>query len=154
MHEVNRTYKPLEPQKYRRLSKEDAAIWHEYLTTFKPKYTLIKYDLPITTQEMIDSIMDNNYEEAYKHLTNKRIDVLGYTRTHIDLFEVKPRANSHGLGQTLSYSFIYKLQFKPKVPVIPIMLCNYCTAIDKDCFAHFGVKLICMRDIKAQTKIG
>jgi len=149
MNEKNRTYKPLEPQKYRRLSKEDAAIWHEYLTTFKPKYTIIKYDLPITTQELIDKIMEDNYDEAYKHLTNKRIDVLGYTPTHIDLFEIKPRANSHGLGQALSYSFIYKLQFKPTVPINPIMLCNYCTQIDKDCFAHFGVKLICLRQVQS-----
>jgi len=84
MHEKNRTYNQNEPNKFRRLSKEDAQIWKSFLHKFNPIYTKIEYDLPICTTNMLDRVMQGNYEEAYLHLTKKRIDVLGHTPTHID----------------------------------------------------------------------
>jgi len=148
MHLKNRIYNPHQPQKYRRLSKDDAQIWEDYLIKFKPDYIKIEYDLPICTTEMINRVMKGNYEQAYLHLTNKRIDVLGHTRSHIDLYEIKPRANSHALGQVLTYSYLYNHQFKPNVPLNLIVLSNYCTEIDFKCFSHFKIKLICMKDIQ------
>lgn len=146
MHEKNRIYTPENSQKYRRLSKIDATIWDQYLNIIKPKYSKLIYDLPITTQSLSEKVLTNNYTEAYLHLTNKRIDVLAFTDHYIDLFEIKDRANSHGLGQLLSYTFIYKLQFNPELPIHKILLCNYCTKIDKDCFEFFDISVLCLQD--------
>lgn len=144
MHEKNRTFDPQTPHKYRRLCQHERMIWDRYLKTIKHKYTKIIYDLPITTEPLSDDILTDNYLEAYKHLTNKRIDVLAFATDHIDLFEIKPRANSQALGQVLSYSFIYKLQFSPVLPINKIVLCDYCTKIDTVCFDHFDVQIICL----------
>jgi hypothetical protein len=107
----------------------DKPIWDKFITDEGKGYTGFDYDVCVGLGAQPEEIQDDIDREIWNAVKMKRIDAIGYTPTEIHIFEVKPIANAHGLGQVQMYEYLYGISHKPDLPTKKFLVC---AAVDDD----------------------
>lgn len=92
---------------YPHMMPEDVAIWERFIEKFPDAYDKVQYDLNVGK---IPSFITDEPEEAQRKqaiLYQRKIDVVGFKGTDIDVVELKPRAGTSSLGQVKGYVQLY-----------------------------------------------
>jgi len=132
--------------KYPHLGPKEVAIWETFLRKTKLKFIRLEYDVRVgkakipswyieqykVLKEEVKRRPELKFElrikgaviKMFDALTKLRIDVVGETKDHIWIFEVKPRAGRSALGQLLAYAWWYERQFKPRKPIKLAVVCE------------------------------
>lgn len=92
-------------------------------------YKGFDYDVCVGLATLREEILDDVDREIWNAVKMKRIDAIGYTDNEIHIFEVKPIANAHGLGQVQMYDYLYGISHKPELPTKKFLVC---AAVDDD----------------------
>uniref|UniRef100_A0A6H1ZW82 Uncharacterized protein n=1 Tax=viral metagenome TaxID=1070528 RepID=A0A6H1ZW82_9ZZZZ len=114
-------------QKYKHMLSEDVAIWNRFLARHKPQYLSVKYDIKVGDGMIIDLSWSNYIQKMAKDLSQKRIDVVAETEETTLIIEVKSFITIGVIGQVLGYVELYKRQFNPSKPLVPMVITNKIT---------------------------
>jgi hypothetical protein len=114
-------------------------LWQEFLKLHGNKYSAFEYD--VTVGEGTPPLPDipEFAKKDWLDLTKKRIDVIGFTPTYLDIIEVKPRAGLSALGQLLSYQTLFLKTRKTSLPIRLVLVTNFLTPDEKISYDRHNV---------------
>lgn len=127
---------------YPHLKPRDIEIWERFISAFPTAYEKCQYDFGVGELPAFIKEASSKEGQAMQELYRLKIDVLGYTPTHIDLIELKPEAGMSAVGQVLGYLQIYKDEQKPTLPVLPTIVTNTEKLNMRAFCESMGVKLV------------
>lgn len=109
---------------YPHMMPADVAIWERFIELHPDAYDFVEYDVKVGS---VPEFVSDHPDEAMKKqapLYEKKIDVLAYFRTEIDVIELKPRARMSTLGQVKGYVELYKRDREPLEKVNAVIITN------------------------------
>ena len=108
--------------KYPHMFPIDIAVWERFLQKYSEGYIKFDYDIKVGKPVKMFPYWEENYRKDAEILSKFRIDAIGYADDAIDVIEVKPRLNQASVGQILTYTELFLREFKPKLPVTPVIV--------------------------------
>lgn len=108
--------------KYPHLAGSDIAIWDAFIQIFHPHFTGLTYDLHVGKGLEPDKDAPYPMQMLWTHLTQKRIDVLGFRKNSLWVIEVKDRPTVAALGQVLGYTVLLAHELDPCPNLIPCLV--------------------------------
>lgn len=103
--------------KFKHLSELERIVADALLKHVFPNAKKVEFDVPLVS-EKIKYIEDRGpFYEMWKYLTAKKIDMVVHLETSIYIVEIKEKLSASAYGQLKLYEYLYKLQYKPKLPV-------------------------------------
>jgi len=108
--------------KYPHLMPADVAIWERFLERYTDFYDEVEYDARVGSGIEPSDDWPEEIKRDVHALTQKRIDAVGYTKSEIDIIEIKPRASTSAIGQVLSYRELFVRDRKPALPVRGVII--------------------------------
>jgi len=104
--------------KYPHFFPGDAPIWERFIDNFGDSFSGFDYDVKVGSgTEPVEGLGDS-YRKMQHDLSTYRIDAIGYTPDAIYIFEIKPDASLHAIGQALNYARLYTRDFNPSKRII------------------------------------
>lgn len=110
--------------KYPHLIASDVPIWERFLDNHGHSFQGFDYDVHVGQGITPPVDTPENIRRMALHLTQKRIDAVGYKPGQIWLIEVKERPGVGAIGQILSYITLYRKQFKPSQEIVPVIVAD------------------------------
>ena len=110
--------------KYPHLLPGDAELWTSFLEKRPDFIADVEYDVHLGPGIVVPPDTPEKYRALGKQLTQYRVDVVAKGPLEIYVIEIKPAAGITAFGQALAYAYLYDLEFKPVVPVVPVILTN------------------------------
>jgi len=107
----------------------EIAIWVRFLARHRTMCDFFQYDVHVGEGIDVSGRYPAEYVEMVRKLTQKRIDVVGFTPEKVFIFEVKPDAGLTALGELLAYIFFFSKKYKYDGLV---QLCLVTDSIDPD----------------------
>lgn len=118
------TYPPEKLVKYPHFVRMDAAIWTRYLEIHKHEYERFLYDVRVGRGVPVDGATPPKYRGMWHHLTQKRIDVIGFKPGEIVIIEVRTNATVAAPGNLTAYKHLYTKDYAPPEPVSLLLITN------------------------------
>jgi len=106
------------------LSRGDAYLWSKFIDKYPDTFFDIKYDVRVGLGVILPQEYPEWLKKSADFLSKKRIDVVGETKRHIFVIEIRVNAKSNVIGDLLSYKYLYELSFKPIKKVLPFLISN------------------------------
>ena len=129
---LNRSYFP-------HLMKEETEIFVRWLAKYEDLYLAFDFDIRVGEGAIPSSAVTDKIDAGFKHLTQKRIDVVGTQPEAITIFEVRPRATQTALGNLLGYATLYRDKFRPFKPVKLGVITDRISADDRAIMDSYNV---------------
>ena len=104
-------------RRFPHLLPKERVLWNLFLDKHMSEYEYFEYDVHVGQGVSLPSDIPPEIRRMALALSRKRIDVVGHQKTRIILFEIKPDAGLSCIGQLLAYLYLYKVQFRPSLPV-------------------------------------
>lgn len=127
---------------YPHMLAEDTAVWSKYLASPLVPIKELWYDVHVGMGIPLPAEASDMDRRIAAGISRKRIDVVCRVGGGFWVVEVKPRANMVALGQVLTYSRLFALEYSPRGEVWPVIVCD---SADEDLVAQFdelGVAVI------------
>lgn len=121
---------------------EDTEVWSEYLKAPIAPIKEVWYDVHVGKAVLPVSVGDTLGSRIAAGVTRKRIDVVCRVGGGFWVVEIKPLGSMLALGQALSYTRLFIVEYRPAGEVWPIVVCN---SVDEDLVDDFedaGVAVI------------
>ena len=114
---------PSEPlSKYTHLTGSDIPVWDAFIRIFHPFFQGFTYDHHVGQGLSPDKDAPYPLQRMWTHLTQKRIDVLGFRSNSLWVIEVKDRPTVAAIGQVIGYTILLAKQLDPCPPLIPCIV--------------------------------
>jgi len=127
--------------KFPRMSPQDSEIWRRFLLEQQNNFERFDYDFPVGSGVDPGPEISANYRKDYIDLTKKRIDAVGYNKSQVTIFEVKPRAGTTALGQLLTYQELWMLDHKgSSVPTLSVVT-EFMNPEEISIYTHHRIKI-------------
>lgn len=139
MHKGRFSYEKL--PKYPRLREHDRIIWERFIDNNPEYFNMVDYDAHCGYGCTKHDCDNDNIKRGFRHLTKKRIDVVGYNDNETTLIEVKPSAYLKSVGQILVYEYLYCNERTNPDKVNKMIITDYKKADMQRICNHFGVEL-------------
>ncbi len=111
------------------MSKGDAHLWSKFLNNGPDLFNHYEYDVRVGQGVILPDSQPEWLRKSARDLSRKRIDVVGHGKNRIAVIEVRVNAKANVLGDLISYKYLYVATFKPKRPVIPVLVTD---TVDSD----------------------
>lgn len=137
--------KPILRPHYPHFLFEDTGVWTKFLKTDAHRLKEVWYDVRVGQPVLLDVGASDIERRIAAGLTRKRIDVVCSVGGGFWVVEVKPYASMLAIGQIISYTRLFRLEYAPGGEIIPVIVCD---AFDEDLvdeFDELGV-LVMMND--------
>ena len=109
-------------RRYTHLLKPDADLFALYLDTMSEPYTHIDFDVRVGLGRDPGPDFPTNIRQMAIHLSQRRIDAVGFHGDHIDIIEITTSAGLTALGQLNAYPKLYLATYFPVLPVTPVLV--------------------------------
>ncbi len=110
--------------KYPHFFPRDIPIWERFIDRFGSDFLGFDYDVKVGSGTQPVEGLGDRYAEMQRILSTYRIDAVGYTKSGIYIFEVKPEAGTVAIGQVVAYTKLYTRDLEPSLPVIGCVVTN------------------------------
>lgn len=107
---------------YPHLLQPDIDLWLRYLEKHADQYNAFDYDVRIGKGRDPGESYDSKMRQMGVHLSQRRIDVIGYKDNEIEIIEITLSAGLKCIGQIETYPILYKETYKPNLPVTTLIL--------------------------------
>ncbi len=108
--------------KYPHMFPLDIPIWERFIDNFGADFLSVAYDVKVGSgTPPIDGLGDK-YAAMQAILSKYRIDVVGFRSDAIWIIETKPDAGNIALGQIDIYTYLYKRDLQPTLPVVGVIV--------------------------------
>lgn len=112
------------PLKYPHMAREDEPVWERWLALHQAEFLTFLYDIRVGSGAELPSGGDPKYDDMWRDLTRKRIDVIA-RRPGLDLIiEVKKIAGWTALGQILGYPVLWSADREAINPIGTLLVCE------------------------------
>lgn len=102
------TYQYTKLGKYPHMKPNDVEIWERFIDANPDAYDSVQYDVAVGSAPDFDVTVGDSPNATALQLYKRKIDVVGFKGTRVDIIEIKPNAGSSALGQVLGYVVLYK----------------------------------------------
>ncbi len=135
-------YKFEKRYKYPHMKPEDVAIWERFIDKFPGSYVSCQYDVPVGSEpEDIAKAHEELGGESWK-LSQKKIDVVAFAPSQINIIELKPSAGAASVGQVKNYKRLYLKDYAPALEPVALIITNEATQDFRDFAREEGVVII------------
>lgn len=134
MVDLGRGQKPIVMPHYPHMLAEDTAVWTRFLKSAVIEIGEVWYDLRVGQSVAIPQGASDMEQRIANGLTRKRIDAVCRVAGGFMVVEVKPYANMVALGQALTYSRLFKIEYDVAGEVLPVIVCD---GVDQDLIDEF-----------------
>lgn len=107
---------------YPHMKPRDIEIWERFIAVFPDKYTECQYDVSVGDIPEFMKERSSREGQAMQELYRLKIDVVAYRQGGIDIIELKPSAGASTIGQVVGYVELYKKEYKPTLPIQPVII--------------------------------
>lgn len=128
-------------QKFPHLLPEESQIWQRFLDILGGNYDRFDYDVHVGKGAPFGKEKDEKYREMWTHLTQKRIDVIGFSAKNLTIFEVRPRADLPLLGKLIGYKQLYVASVHPTLNILLAVVSDRVDDDDAFVFSQNAVKI-------------
>lgn len=104
--------KPEVKQKYVHMMPEDMATWTKYLQSEWNDLDRVWYDVHVGRSMNVLAGQPDYMQKVVDGVSRKRIDVVAARGDDYMIIEVKPEANMEAIGQVVTYSQLFVMEFK------------------------------------------
>lgn len=111
--------------KYLHLLGEDKLLWDRFIDNFPDRFNTVDYDIHVGTGIESNEVSDTKISDQWRHLTMKRIDVIGWKNQQPTIIEVKKRVGLDTLGQILGYQILYTKDFPEYPSPALLIVCGF-----------------------------
>jgi hypothetical protein len=94
--------------KFPHLAPEDEKIWRRFIDQNPLFFSSVDYDFRVGEGRDYSEFPDDIYKKDMIHLSQKRIDVIGYKLNEAYIIELKPKATFSAIGQVIGLTELYK----------------------------------------------
>lgn len=126
--------KPVIRPHYPHMLHEDNSVWTRFLTTDAERIKQVWYDVRVGQPVVLEPDATDIDRRIAAGLTRKRIDAVCSVGGGFWVVEIKPYASMLAVGQVLSYSRLFALEYAPGGQVIPVIVCD---SYDEDLVDEF-----------------
>lgn len=103
--------------KFRHLSENEIIVANELIKRKFQNAKKIECDVPLESEKARFLTENSPYARMWKYLTAKKIDLVVHLPDCIYIVEIKEKLSASAFGQLKLYEYLYKLQYKPKLPI-------------------------------------
>ncbi len=142
MAQLGKGQLPIVMPSYPHMLSEDTDIWSEYLKAPVAPIKEVWYDVHVGKPVAGMAEGDELGRRIAAGVTRKRIDVVCRVGGGFWVVEIKPLGSMLALGQALSYTRLFIVEYRPPGEVWPVVVCN---SVDEDLVDDFedaGVAVI------------
>lgn len=122
-------------RKFPHMSPVDIEVWKRFLLRYPTMFSNLQYDVRVGKGIPPLANVSDTLKRDWLLLTQKRIDVVGYSSGQIGIIEVKGTAGTTAPGQPVAYSILFKNHFHPVSAINPILVCSS-AGVDVMTIAH------------------
>lgn len=108
--------------RYPHMGMIDAQIWTRYIMQNPGAWDSVAYDVPCGEGTPHDTVVNAATGGDINRLYQRRIDVVAVTERAIWIIEIKPRASTASIGQVKAYAKLFKRDYAPTLPVLPLII--------------------------------
>jgi len=124
---------------------EDNSVWTKFLQTDAHRLKEVWYDVKVGLPVFLGVGASDLERRIAAGVTRKRIDVVCSVAGGFWVVEIKPMASMLAIGQVISYSRLFALEYAPGGEIIPVIVCDSYDEDLVDEFDELGV-LVLMND--------
>lgn len=137
--------KPILRPHYPHMLAEDNAVWMKFLQTDAHRLKEVWYDVRVGQAVLLPVGASDLERRIAAGLTRKRIDVVCSVGGGFWVVEIKPYASMLAVGQIITYTRLFSLQYTVSGEIIPVIVCDSYDEDLVDEFDELGV-LVLMND--------
>lgn len=134
--------RPVVMPTYPHMLAEDTEVWSKYLASPLVPIRELWYDVHVGAGIPLPADASDMDKRIAAGISRKRIDVVAAIGGGFWVIEVKPRANMVALGQIITYSRLFMLEYAPTGEVWPVIVCDNADDDLLDEFDELGVAVI------------
>ncbi len=134
--------RPVVMPTYPHMLAEDTEVWSKYLASPLAPIKELWYDVHVGAGIPLPADASDMDKRIAAGISRKRIDVVAAVGGGFWVIEVKPRANMVALGQVITYSRLFVLDYRPQGEVWPVIVCDSADDDLVDQFDELGVAVI------------
>ena len=126
--------------KFPHFTQEEALVLEKFQKEAAPQGKW-SYDVRLKSKKAdLAKIEDPTLKAYWEKVTAKRIDAIVETASQINIIEVKRYMLASGIGQLLTYAYMYAEQYKPQKPVQLWYVTYYSDPDIEELAPKFGIK--------------
>jgi len=110
--------------KYPHMKPEDIEVWERFIANNPAFFDTVDYDVAVGDGAPQNPEHPPEIQADGKILTQKKIDVVGYSNNVAYVVEVGPIADMRKLGQIQTYYLLYLKSHPEASIVIPMVICG------------------------------
>jgi len=126
--------KPLTRPHYPHFLFEDTGVWTRFLQTDAFRIKEVWYDVRVGLPVLLPVDASDIEQRVARGVTRKRIDVVCSVGGGFWVVEIKPYASMLAIGQVISYTRLFRLQYSTEGQIVPVIVCD---AFDEDLVDEF-----------------
>lgn len=126
--------KPIVMPHYPHMMTEDIEVWSKFLESGYARFDEVWYDVHVGGAVKLPEGAGKVEQQVAMGISRKRIDVVARVARDFWVIEVKPFASMLALGQVLSYTRLFELEYGPELAAWPVIVCD---AVDEDLLDEF-----------------
>lgn len=134
--------KPLVMPHYPHFLSEDTAVWTRFLQTDANLITRVWYDVKVGRSMDLPAAASDMEKRIAAGVSRKRIDVVCLVDSNYWIVEIKPYANMVALGQVITYSRLFPLEYDVPGEIVPVIICAESDEDLIDEFDQMGILVI------------
>lgn len=109
-------------RRYTHLLQPDRDLFALYLSSLDDPYAHIDFDVRVGLGADPGDNFPDYIRHMAIHLSQRRIDAVGFTGNRIDIIEITTKAGLTALGQLHAYPQLYRQTFFPSLPLVPVLV--------------------------------
>jgi len=134
---IGRGQRPIVMPHYPHMMAADAAIWTEYLRDPVVPVLEVWYDVHVGRAVEVGAGAGDMERRIAAGLTRKRIDCVCRVAAGYWVVEVKPRGDMQALGQVLSYTRLFRQEYRAGGEASPVVVCG---EVDEDLVEEYEAR--------------
>lgn len=117
-------FKPNWPGKPPGLSPLDLIIWQQWHPQNFHKYTKFNYNVKLIRNLDLPPHLTPEMIKMWRETTAKRIDVLGWSTTTLEIIELRDSAGFSAIGHLLGYYHFLLRELETTLQIKPVLITN------------------------------
>ena len=101
--------------KYPHMKPADAKLIDRFIDKYPNAYTMVVFSFPVGDGAPNNPIVNEETEGSVEYLYQKKIDLVGFKGTSIDILEFRPKAGSSAVGNVLGYRDLFMRDERPGI---------------------------------------
>lgn len=109
---------------YPHMMPEDVAVWNRFIEKFPASYERCEYDVAVgAVPDYVKADPEANVA-TMERLYKKKIDVVAFQGSDVDIIELKPACTMSTIGQVKGYKHLYLRDVAPNSSPFAVVICG------------------------------